>query len=590
MAFIERIQQLCDGVSSEQAAELREFLYVTSRCRRTNGDLMDVGIQLIIQEATDQGFSWLRILDCLQQVASSTLRPDKQKELLKTYQAFIANNGQIADGVAVLREQYTHLYEIFVELIREANIEEHELTSVSGGANIFTPDGTTTWKKDPNRNKAQRRDARIVDAVEAGVALSLVGYGVVKILKSRSSNRDGRANDGVKDQLHNDRPTFEAERTDIDGVNDPAEGTEIDVNQLDQFRTHASQITSNLRSSDHSPELWESFTENTTGAAKPDSAETKPEPGDGSGLVEIDCGGSGDCLYRSIANGLQGHGITYTPQELRKKGLEYMRANPDDFNYRNFTPGPNEPNYTSLDQYLAAHSATSHWGDQQNIEAIAKSLGINIGVKPSNGEIQYSFSDIENSPTIFVNHRAFGHYTSLVPKADQMDLFKTFVNNDILRECRSNPFPGIDNQAMAEDILCQLPDDVEDPIRVLYNLCGVNESFQLQAQAKERILSQAGLENVNMRRLRRAGVREFRDSERIVAANSSLQDVVDQGGPHGLSLHIDADIGVEGVATSVTSEINQSMKATERAMVGQGENDLNSATTKIDNTVDDIIP
>jgi hypothetical protein len=183
MAFSERIQQVCDGISEEQATELREFLVQASHRIQSEPNVMAMSLQQVSEVATEQGFAWGSIVNCLHQLARSTLLQGEHEQWKNTWEDFLVSQRSTAEFAAVMHESYPAMVQTLEELIDQAITEDRALKTVAGGVHVFSPGGTSTWRSNPNRTKKGTADSIAIDALEASaavVALSLifnVGYG-----------------------------------------------------------------------------------------------------------------------------------------------------------------------------------------------------------------------------------------------------------------------------------------------------------------------------------------------------------------------------------------------------------------------------
>lgn len=188
MDFGKRIQQLCPGVSNEQATELREFLVEASERLEAEPALMASSLKTLEQEATDQGYAWDSVVMVLQQVANASSEGDEPEQLMQAWQTCTASVGSIADFTAVLTDRFPEIHSTFVELVELAQDEHRALSGVAGGSNVGRA-LASPWKKTPNATQKQRRNKWIIGAAEVFTGLSIVNYSFFK-LKEGVTARD----------------------------------------------------------------------------------------------------------------------------------------------------------------------------------------------------------------------------------------------------------------------------------------------------------------------------------------------------------------------------------------------------------------
>eukprot|EP01017_Pseudomicrothorax_dubius_P002722 TRINITY_DN1019_c0_g1_i4.p1 TRINITY_DN1019_c0_g1~~TRINITY_DN1019_c0_g1_i4.p1 ORF type:complete len:364 (-),score=120.94 TRINITY_DN1019_c0_g1_i4:702-1793(-) len=88
------------------------------------------------------------------------------------------------------------------------------------------------------------------------------------------------------------------------------------------------------------------------------------------GLYMRDVDGDGNCLFRSIADQLEGTETNH--KDYRMRAVDYMRDNPDDFR-----PYIDEDEI-KWDDYLAKMSKDAEWGDHMELQALSQALRVNI--------------------------------------------------------------------------------------------------------------------------------------------------------------------------------------------------------------------
>lgn len=483
---------------SAATAELDSLLLAVAEDAKLVQRLLGIPLSQILGHLDEEGFSDSFVWEAIQ--ADPSIDFDHYRALL----AHIPESAILALSPREIQADHPELAHDLLETIGQhllALADDGGLLQTAGGTKFgsWGGSGTSMWRTNSSRTKRQRVEARGSDT-SIGVAAAIT-VGVVGYRKGWWGNRDGSAkqSEPLKQELEK-KP----------GDSRPVVATRPKAeNPLLKVESNAS-------------------------AQKSLSFKAK------AGLIQEDCGGDGDCLYRSLARGLQDIRPGIKHQELRALGLDYMKKNPSAFDPKSFNLASGESRFETMQAYINAHSAAGHWGDQQNVDALSKALGVNIGVKPKEGNIQYSFADIEKAPTIYVQHE-YGHYTLLKPDPAQPELFERFKNEDILRDCRENPFPGVDNPEAMRDAIAQGAD-----LQTAYDLFAPDskEAFLMEAETKARIVANGGLDNVDVRRIQHRASRRM--SEALDGSGASQFD-------SGLDQPLNAADGVERRTSRVVS-------------------------------------
>lgn len=464
------------------AAELDSLLRAVAVDPTLVERLLRMPLSQLLEQLDEEGFSGSLVWEAIQ--ADPNIEFDHYRALLTQ----IPEEEIMALSPREIQAEHPGLAQELLETIGQhllAVADDDGLLQTAGGTK-FGPwggSGTSMWRTDNSRTKKEKMEARGTDSaigVSAAITVGVVGY-----QRGWWGNKGGRAKQS-------------------EPLGQQLEKKSVELTHLPRTNTRPEK-----------PMIKQGA---KTVAPTVDPFEVK------SGLINVDCGGGGDCLYHSLAQGLKDLKEfdpsikTYTHRQLREIGLDYMMKNQSGFEPKSFALAPGESRFETMQSYIAAHSATGHWGDQQNVQALSKALGVNIGVKPKVGEIQYSFANITDSPTIYVQHNN-GHYTLLRQDPDHPERFDRFREEDILRECRNNPFPGADNPNDMQDVINQ-GGTLEDA----YNFFAPSskEAYLQEAEAKALIVKNWGLGNLDIRRIRHIGSRRL--SEAFDASGASHVD------------------------------------------------------------------
>jgi len=81
MAFSEQVQQLCAGVSAEQAVSLRELIVHLTERAEANPGVWNTSLSTLMQGASDEGFDAANLLATLQQLAKAAVPVEDQARL-----------------------------------------------------------------------------------------------------------------------------------------------------------------------------------------------------------------------------------------------------------------------------------------------------------------------------------------------------------------------------------------------------------------------------------------------------------------------------------------------------------------------------
>ena len=102
-------------------------------------------------------------------------------------------------------------------------------------------------------------------------------------------------------------------------------------------------------------------------------------------LTEVNIEPDGHCLYSAVAinlpsESLPGWAPNAVPYQLvRNKAGSFIAENPDDF-----APFLEEP----IDQYVHKIKHTAEWGGQLELQAIARSFGVEIRILQADGRVE----------------------------------------------------------------------------------------------------------------------------------------------------------------------------------------------------------
>lgn len=127
------------------------------------------------------------------------------------------------------------------------------------------------------------------------------------------------------------------------------------------------------------------------------------------GLLPFDCGGDGDCYFKSVSHQLFGSSANHLA--VRLAGVSYLRDHPEDF--IEFVDGQ------SWSDYLCYMSRKGTWCDAPIVQAVADAYHLRIHIIES----AQNFADTtiveqhhfrQQSTSIFIGHIDEYHYVSTV--------------------------------------------------------------------------------------------------------------------------------------------------------------------------------
>lgn len=127
------------------------------------------------------------------------------------------------------------------------------------------------------------------------------------------------------------------------------------------------------------------------------------------GLAIREVTGDGNCLFRSVSDGLYGNEGRHF--ELRARCVAFMEANPD-----SFAPFMlEEEGWTSFDEYLASMSRDAEWGGNLELMALSSSLHINVTIHQA-GQRPWMMTSSPfgaAAPSLHVSYHDGQHYNAV---------------------------------------------------------------------------------------------------------------------------------------------------------------------------------
>lgn len=131
-----------------------------------------------------------------------------------------------------------------------------------------------------------------------------------------------------------------------------------------------------------------------------------------SGLQVIQIGGDGNCLFRSIADQLDGDQTKHV--YYRKTAVDYIKRNPDQFK-----PFLNDSDYEEdedpIEVYCKQMAKDSKWGGQHEINALAQKCKFNVFMhQVGSPSLMHVFHNpIEDYPIVHLSYHRGCHYNSV---------------------------------------------------------------------------------------------------------------------------------------------------------------------------------
>lgn len=142
--------------------------------------------------------------------------------------------------------------------------------------------------------------------------------------------------------------------------------------------------------------------------SKDDMAVLGPQLGE-LGLAIREVTGDGNCLFRSVSDGLYGNEGRHF--ELRARCVAFMEANPD-----SFAPFMlEEEGWTSFDSYLSSMSRDAEWGGNLELMALSSSLRINVTIHQA-GQRPWMMTNSPfgpATPSLHVSYHDGQHYNAV---------------------------------------------------------------------------------------------------------------------------------------------------------------------------------
>lgn len=142
--------------------------------------------------------------------------------------------------------------------------------------------------------------------------------------------------------------------------------------------------------------------------SKDDMAVLGPQLGE-MGLAIREVTGDGNCLFRSVSDGLYGNEGRHF--ELRARCVAFMQANPD-----SFAPFMlEEEGFASFDDYLASMSRDAEWGGNLELMALSSSLRINVTIHQA-GQRPWMMTNSPfgpATPSLHVSYHDGQHYNAV---------------------------------------------------------------------------------------------------------------------------------------------------------------------------------
>ena len=128
------------------------------------------------------------------------------------------------------------------------------------------------------------------------------------------------------------------------------------------------------------------------------------------GLEAVDCGGSGDCFFRSVSHQMFGSAVNHF--EVRLAGVQYVREHPEQF--IEFVQGQ------SWLDYLSRMCSQGTWCDAAIVQGVADAYNSRINiVETAPGFCERTVVEPHHSyepcRSIFIGHVGEYHYVSTVP-------------------------------------------------------------------------------------------------------------------------------------------------------------------------------
>lgn len=177
MGFLEELDQICPGLSSDHSSELREFLAAS---HEVDQDLLDSStLQEWFEQAGDQGYDSDTLQQTLRQIASTVLSARQQERFLADWSSSLSSNRTVAEFIAALLLNYPELKLILTKLTIAAE-EEHKALSAQAGGTGKDSGFTKTWKTPGTRTTKQKSEAFGADALEVAAGVLFLG-GVGKL-------------------------------------------------------------------------------------------------------------------------------------------------------------------------------------------------------------------------------------------------------------------------------------------------------------------------------------------------------------------------------------------------------------------------
>ncbi len=123
------------------------------------------------------------------------------------------------------------------------------------------------------------------------------------------------------------------------------------------------------------------------------------------GLKSVEMSDDGNCLFRAIADQLEGNQILH--RKYRQKAVDQMRSNKDE--YAAFVED-DQP----IDEYLEDIEDGSLWGGQLEIQALSDMFKFNYIVHQVDipNIVSYKFP-LDETPTIHLSYHLGKHYNSV---------------------------------------------------------------------------------------------------------------------------------------------------------------------------------
>lgn len=130
----------------------------------------------------------------------------------------------------------------------------------------------------------------------------------------------------------------------------------------------------------------------------------------------------GNCLYNAVNDQLKrrGHAITYTAESLRNLTADYIQTHSEEF-------VPFMDSTVNFDEYVQRIRATTEWGGQLEIQALANALRIPIWIYSADAPIIKMGENYKETPLLLAYHKhayTMGeHYNSIVEKENNANDF-----------------------------------------------------------------------------------------------------------------------------------------------------------------------